>query len=120
MVVIAEAAIDLSFVGFGENGHIAFNDPHVADLQDPRLIKPVALDEKSRMQQVGEGHFSNLRSVPTHALTITCPVLLGASHMICSVPERRKAEAVHSALKGPISSGCLHHFANPSSCLCLS
>jgi glucosamine-6-phosphate deaminase len=104
--LLAEATIDLSFVGFGENGHIAFNDPHVADFQDPRLVKPVALDEKCRMQQVGEGHFPDLRSVPTHALTITCPVLLKANYMICSVPERRKAEAVHNALKGPISSEC--------------
>lgn len=104
--LLAEGPIDLSFVGFGENGHIAFNDPHVADIEDPQLVKPVALDEKCRKQQVGEGHFPDLGSVPTHALTITCPVLLEANYMICSVPEGRKAEAVSNALRGPISSKC--------------
>jgi len=104
--LLAEAPIDLSFVGFGENGHIAFNDPHVANLQDPKQVKSVALDERCRRQQVGEGHFPDLESVPTHALTITCPVLLKANHMICSVPDARKAEAVRNALKGPISPDC--------------
>ncbi|MDQ2843545.1 MAG: glucosamine-6-phosphate deaminase [Acidobacteriota bacterium] len=100
------APIDLAFVGFGENGHIAFNDPPVADFQDPATVKRVALDEACRRQQAGEGHFPNLDSVPQEALTVTCPGLFRAASWICCVPEARKAEAVRNALEGPISTAC--------------
>ncbi len=100
------APIDICFLGFGENGHIGFNDPHVARFDDPYTVKRVKLDVRSRMQQVGEGNFPQLESVPPEALTITCPTLLGAEHLICCVPERRKAEAVRAALQGPITSLC--------------
>jgi glucosamine-6-phosphate deaminase len=97
---------DLCFLGIGENGHIAFNDPHVADFNDPAVVKRVELDETCRRQQVGEGHFPNLDAVPYEAITLTCPALMSARHLVCCVPERRKAEAVRNALQGPISTSC--------------
>ncbi len=104
--LLAEAPIDVAFVGFGENGHIAFNDPHVADFHDPALLKRVVLDEACRRQQAGEGHFKDVDSVPRSAVTMTCPGLFGAAAWICCVPELRKAEAVRKALEGPISPAC--------------
>ncbi|HWF47093.1 MAG TPA: 6-phosphogluconolactonase [Bryobacteraceae bacterium] len=104
--LLAEDFVDVAFVGFGENGHIAFNDPGVADRNDPAAIKRVALDVPSRLQQVGEGHFPDLASVPEHALTLTCPALLAARRWVCCVPEKRKAAAVAGALEGPISEDC--------------
>ncbi|MGI8746398.1 MAG: 6-phosphogluconolactonase [Bryobacteraceae bacterium] len=104
--LLTEAPIDLSFVGFGENGHIAFNDPHVADFSDPLLVKIVRLDEACRRQQVGEGHFPDIESVPLDALTLTCPALMLAETWICCVPDMRKARAVKCALEGPVSTAC--------------
>ena len=98
--------VDLAFVGFGENGHIAFNDPPNADFNDPLIVKKVLLDEACRLQQTGEGHFPDLHSVPAYAVTITCPGLFRARHWICCVPEARKAEAVRNALTGAISEKC--------------
>ncbi len=104
--LLEEAPIDLAFVGFGENGHIAFNDPPVADFHDPKILKVVTLDEACRRQQAGEGHFDDTASVPEEALTITCPGLFRAAAWVCCVPEARKAEAVRAALEGPISETC--------------
>lgn len=104
--LLTEAPIDLAFVGFGENGHIAFNDPHVADFDDPAVVKRVTLDDACRRQQAGEGHFKDADSVPREALTITCSGLFRASNWVCSVPEARKAQAVRNALEGPISETC--------------
>lgn len=104
--LLQEGPIDAAFVGFGENGHIAFNDPHVADFQDPEMIKIVELDEACRNQQVGEGHFPSLNAVPRTAVTLTCPALFRARHWICCVPERRKAEAVRRAFQDPVSEAC--------------
>ena len=98
--------IDLAFVGFGENGHIAFNDPPVADFEDPNVMRRVTLDEACRRQQVGEGHFSALSDVPAEALTVSCSGLLRARAWICCVPEQRKAQAVYRALSGEISTEC--------------
>lgn len=98
--------IDIAFVGFGENGHIAFNDPPVADFRDPATLKIVTLDEACRRQQVGEGHFKDMDSVPKQALTITCPGLFRAAAWVCCVPEARKAKAVRGALEGPITTEC--------------
>lgn len=100
------APIDLAFVGFGENGHIAFNDPHVADFNDPATVKRVMLDDISRRQQAGEGHFKDFDSVPREALTVTCTGLFRADAWVSCVPERRKAEAVRNALEGPIAETC--------------
>lgn len=104
--LIAEQPLDLAFVGFGENGHIAFNDPGVADFADPATVKRVTLDAACRRQQVGEGHFPNVEAVPAEALTLTCPALMSARTLICSVPDRRKAHAVQCALEGEVSTAC--------------
>ena len=100
------APIDVAFVGFGENGHIAFNDPPVADFHDPETVKQITLDDACRRQQAGEGHFKDVASVPLHALTITCTGLFRAKAWVCNVPDLRKAEAVKNALEGPISESC--------------
>jgi glucosamine-6-phosphate deaminase len=105
-VLLGEAPIDLGFVGFGENAHIAFNEPGAARFDDPLAVRLITLDEASRRQQVGEGHFPDIESVPKRALTVTCPALLQASHWICCVPDLRKAEAVKCALEGPICPAC--------------
>jgi glucosamine-6-phosphate deaminase len=104
--VLSEAPNDLGFVGFGENGHIAFNDPPVADFNDPLVVKRVVLDDACRRQQAGEGHFKDIDSVPREAATITCSGLLKIKCWICCVPEKRKAEAVRNALEGPITTAC--------------
>jgi len=104
--LLAQAPIDISFLGIGENGHIGFNDPHEADFHDPYNVRVVTLDERCRLQQVGEGHWPALASVPTHGMTITCPALVNAAHIISCVPGPQKAEAVRNALEGPISSAC--------------
>jgi glucosamine-6-phosphate deaminase len=104
--LLNQAPIDLAFVGFGENAHIAFNDPPVANFRDPATVKRVKLDERCRAQQAGEGHFKDVESVPADALTITCPGLFRAGAWICSVPDQRKAEAVRCAFEGPISETC--------------
>ncbi|MBI2939454.1 MAG: glucosamine-6-phosphate deaminase [Chloroflexi bacterium] len=97
---------DLCCLGIGENGHLAFNDPPAADFNDPTWVRVVELEDACRRQQVGEGHFGSLGEVPTHALTLTIPALRSARHVLCLVPERRKAEAVRRALLGPISPAC--------------
>jgi glucosamine-6-phosphate deaminase len=97
---------DLCALGIGENGHLAFNDPPFADFNDPVWVKVVQLDEVSRRQQAGEGHFPDLESVPTHAITLTIPALLAARKVLAIVPEARKAPAVERALHGPIEASC--------------
>jgi glucosamine-6-phosphate deaminase len=104
--LVSSGPLDLAFVGFGENGHIAFNDPHVADFDDPMIFKRVTLDEASRRQQAGEGHFTDASSVPKEAVTVTCPVLFNAAVWVSCVPELRKAEAVKRAFEGPIATSC--------------
>lgn len=104
--LLAAAPIDVALLGFGENGHIGFNDPQEADFNDPLAVRRVRLDERCRLQQVGEGHFPNLHAVPEEALTLTCPTLVGAEEIVCCAPDSRKAEAVHNALEGPIATSC--------------
>jgi glucosamine-6-phosphate deaminase len=104
--LLLAAPVEVCFLGIGENGHIAFNDPHIADFNDPVTVKIVALDERCRKQQVGEGHFATLDDVPRQALTLTCPGLMRAQNLICCVPEARKAQAVRNALEGEITYKC--------------
>lgn len=104
--LLSQAPIDISFLGIGENGHIGFNDPHVANFSDPQIVKTVMLDERCRLQQVGEGHWPNLSSVPPGGITITCPSLVKATHIISCVSGPQKAEAVRNALEGPIATTC--------------
>jgi glucosamine-6-phosphate deaminase len=98
--------LDCCCCGIGENGHLAFNDPPVADFGDPRAVKVVALDDASRRQQVGEGHFATMADVPTHAITVTIPALLAARRVLAIVPEARKVAAVRAALYGPVTTVC--------------
>ncbi len=98
--------LDLCCLGVGENGHLAFNDPPVADFADPYDVKVVELEYACRMQQVHEGHFPYLDMVPAHAITVTIPALLRAGRVLAIVPEARKAEPVAAALTGPITTAC--------------
>ena len=98
--------IDLCCLGVGENGHIAFNDPHVAEFDDPWAVKVVSLDLKCRQQQVNEGHFPGVDQMPQFAYTLTIPTLCAVRKMICIAPEKRKAQAVHNALREAVSTSC--------------
>jgi glucosamine-6-phosphate deaminase len=104
--LLAEAPIDVGFIGIGENGHIGFNDPPVADFTDPVPIKAVRLDDACRRQQVAEGHFPDISTVPEGALSLTCSAILGMTNLICCVPELRKAKAVQDTIEGPVSTAC--------------
>ncbi|CAA9210145.1 MAG: Glucosamine-6-phosphate deaminase [uncultured Chloroflexi bacterium] len=104
--LLADQPLDVAFVGIGENGHIAFNDPHVADFDDPQAVKVVELDQRSREQQVHDGMFLGLDAVPRTALSMTMPAITRAPHLLCMVPGPTKAEAVRNTLRGPISTSC--------------
>ncbi len=97
---------DIVCAGIGENGHLAFNDPPVADFLDPVLVKVIRLDAACRAQQVNDGCFERPGDVPTHAYTLTIPALLGAPVVSVVVPGARKANAVLTTLRGPISEAC--------------
>jgi glucosamine-6-phosphate deaminase len=99
---IAAAPVDVAFVGIGENGHLAFNDPP-ADLEteDPYIV--VDLDEACRRQQVGEGWFADVEDVPRQAISMSIRQILEARRIQCAVPDARKAEAVARCLEGPVS-----------------
>jgi len=98
--------LDIACLGIGENGHLAFNDPPVADFADPRGVKVVELDAASREQQVADGCFAALADVPTHALSMTIPAILSARAIFCMVPGPRKAEAVRRTLHDPVTTAC--------------
>ncbi|MDT0677191.1 6-phosphogluconolactonase [Autumnicola musiva] len=104
--LINDGTIDIVCLGIGENGHIAFNDPPVADFNDPDIIKVVELDEACRLQQVNEGLFDSLEKVPEKALTLTIPTLMKGEHLFCVVLGENKSEAVENALTGPIATSC--------------
>ena len=97
---------DVVVMGIGENGHIAFNDPPVADFQDTKTVKAVKLDEICRNQQVNDGCFASIDQVPTHALTVTVPALARAPYLFCIVPAPSKAWAVRETLTGSIDEHC--------------
>ena len=104
--LLAAHPIDLVCLGIGENGHIAFNDPPVADFNDPYVIKRVKLDKICRQQQVNDGCFATLDEVPKYALTLTVPTLFKADYLFCSVPASTKAKAVKAMLQDAISEAC--------------
>ncbi|MBN9611549.1 MAG: hypothetical protein BGO26_10455 [Actinobacteria bacterium 69-20] len=95
----------VTVMGIGENGHLAFNDPP-ADFDTTDLVRIVTMDDVSRRQQVGEGHFASIDDMPRQALSLTIPALLHARTVLVAVPEARKAAAVRAALEGPISPDC--------------
>ena len=94
---------DLVCMGIGENGHIAFNDPPVADFHDKKLVKIVLLDEACRRQQVNDGCFKSIGEVPTRALTLTIPALLQPESIFCIVPGPTKSEAVYNTINQQIA-----------------
>ncbi len=94
--------VDMVCMGIGENTHLAFNDPHVADFYDPFMVKLVALDEVSRMQQVHDGCFASFDEVPRTAITLTIPALLKAASIVCVVPGLNKAQAVYHTINSPV------------------
>jgi len=98
--------IDIVCMGIGENGHIAFNDPWVAEFNDKMIVKAVELDEVCRQQQVNDGCFEKLSDVPQKALTLTIPTLMSGKYIFCSVPAKTKAQAVQNTVKGEISEKC--------------
>lgn len=99
---LASGPVDIVCCGIGVNGHIAFNDPPVADFEDPADVKLVELDFESRQQQVDDGCFAVLDDVPTHAVTLTIPRLLRAESIYCVVPGAAKANAVAATFREPI------------------
>ena len=104
--IIEEYPIDVAFIGIGENGHIAFNDPHEAKFDDPKMVRIVNLDNVCRQQQVNDGCFPTIDDVPKTAITLTIPAIMHAKTLICTVPAKTKANAVKAACLGPISEAC--------------
>ena len=104
--LLKKAPIDLLLGGIGENGHLAFNDPPVADFNDPHTVKVVKMDNISRNQQVHDGCFASLREVPGTALTLTIPILQSAASAVYSVPKATKAAAVSRMFSGPVDTKC--------------
>lgn len=104
--LLRENHIDIVCLGIGENGHIAFNDPGVADFNDPLLIKKAKLDDVCRMQQVHDGCFPTFDDVPEYALTLTVPQMVSADYMFCVVPCETKKNAVEMMINGEITDKC--------------
>ncbi len=100
--LITRHPVDVAFVGIGENGHLAFNDPPADfDTEEPYLV--VELDEACRRQQLGEGWFASLEEVPSRAISMSIRQILKSKAIICAVPDLRKAEAVKKAVEGPVT-----------------
>ncbi|UOQ47644.1 glucosamine-6-phosphate deaminase [Gracilibacillus caseinilyticus] len=104
--LICAEPIDIICLGIGENGHIAFNDPPVADFDDKEIMKIVELDASCRQQQVNDGCFDTFDKVPTHALTLTIPAMMSGAFLYCIVPGASKTTAVRETLTGAISTKC--------------
>jgi glucosamine-6-phosphate deaminase len=109
--LLRERPIDLCCLGIGDNGHLAFNDPGVADFNDPHWVKVVPLDETNRRQQFGYGWFKKMDEVPREGITLTIPALMAARKILALAPGKRKADIVARTLRGPVSTEC------PATCL---
>lgn len=105
-LLLKEEPIDVVCMGIGENGHIAFNDPPVADFNDPKVVKIVELDEVCRQQQVNDGCFPSLEAVPKKAISLTIPMLMSGKCLICAVPGERKSNAVYKTINDEVSTAC--------------
>jgi len=101
--LLNENPTDIDCMGIGVNTHIAFNDPHVADFNDPQLVKKVQLDEVCRQQQVDDGCFDNLGQVPSTAITLTIPALMRANYIYSIVPGITKSQAVYHTLNSEVN-----------------
>lgn len=104
--LLSEEPVDIVCMGIGENGHIAFNDPPVADFNDPEIMKEVELDHACRQQQVNDGCFTSLDKVPQTAITLTVPTLMSGRFIYCIVPGKNKQEAVSKAIDNSVSTEC--------------
>jgi len=104
--LLTKYPLDIAFLGIGENGHLAFIDPPVADFEDPYLVKIVELDDICRQQQVNDGAFPSIDLVPKTALSMTIPAIMAAKNIYCMVPGPTKAQAVKETLYGPIDTHC--------------
>jgi glucosamine-6-phosphate deaminase len=105
--LLRQHPVDVTFLGIGENGHLAFNDPHIADFNDPLVVKVnEEMDPACRQQQVTDGWFKSLEEVPHQAITITIPGLLAAPYTYAIVPGSTKQQIVKRCLEGPISTEC--------------
>lgn len=104
--LIQDAPIDVICLGIGENGHIAFNEPHEADFKDKDFFKKITLDEKCRIQQFNDFGFETINDVPEFGLTLTIPAILSCNNLVCIVPGQRKAEAVRCTLLGEVTEMC--------------
>jgi glucosamine-6-phosphate deaminase len=98
--------VDISFVGIGDNGHLAFNEPHIADFNDPVFVKPVEIDPVSKNQLVQHKNYDSPGEMPDRAFTVTLPGLMSAKTVICTTPFLTKARAVALTLKGPVETAC--------------
>lgn len=104
--LLKAAPIDITSMGIGENGHVAFNDPHEARFDDPAVMRTTTLDDVCRMQQVHDGEFASLDEVPKCAYTLTVPTLMSSGSLVCIVPGEQKARAVERTVFGPVSTEC--------------
>ena len=104
--LLEENKVDIVCCGIGENGHLAFNDPGVADFNDKKMVKVIELDEICRNQQVHDGCFKTIDDVPKSAITLTIPALMSADEIICVVPCKTKAKAVERLVNGSINEEC--------------
>ncbi len=103
--LIANHPIDVAFIGIGENGHVAFNDPP-ADFTTEKAYLVVDLDEACRRQQLGEGWFPTFDDVPKAAISMSVRQIMKSQQIVCSVPDQRKAQAVQGAVEGPVTPDC--------------
>ena len=104
--LLKQMPADMVFLGIGENGHLAFNDPHVAFFDDPKDVKVIDLDPACRQQQINDGCFQKLDDVPVDAYTITIPELLYVNKLFAIVPAKAKANAIKGTCDGPITTEC--------------
>ena len=100
--LLKQYPIDIVCMGIGENGHLAFNDPHVAFFDDPLIVKQVELDEACRQQQVNDACFDTFDEVPQTALTLTIPTLMKSTYAYCIVPGEKKAQAIYHTVESDI------------------
>lgn len=101
--LLQQQPIDLCFLGIGDNGHLAFNEPSVADFSDSRVIKLVKLEEATRQQQVNAGYFPDLNAVPNYAYTLTIPTICRAKKIFCLAPGKHKQKVVKKTLNESIN-----------------
>lgn len=101
--LLQQQPLDLCMLGIGDNGHLAFNEPSVADFKDPQIVKLVKLETKTRQQQINGGYFPDLSAVPNYAYTLTIPTICSARKIFCLAGGSHKAEVVKQTITNPVS-----------------